>query len=187
MQSSVDKPSSRYTSPTRWRTAVQRLIDKSQQNFAEHVIGVTNLNRVTETDALISTYERILEFFAGTLDGDATPEEINKALHELLSPEERKALEKILSKVYQDLKRATRDRDQRNLPAGFERRAGDPKEKARRATRAINGRDREVRRVLPDEYWPAYETLKESYRAQVLESLERGRDVPAFVLPSSAG
>ena len=76
---------------------------------------------------------------------------------------------------------------QRNLPAGFERRAGDPKEKARRATRAINGRDREVRRVLPDEYWPAYESLKDRYRADVLRSLERGQEVPQFVLPGSAG
>ncbi len=165
----------------------RQLIEKSPQNFAEHVIGVTNLNRVSETEALIATYQRILDFFAGTLEGDATPEEINQALHDLLSPEERKALEKILAKVYQDLKRATRERDSRHLPAGFERRTGDPAEKARRATRAINGRDREVRRVLPQDYWPAYEDLKARYRAQVLESLERGSDVPVFVLPGSAG
>lgn len=166
---------------------VGQLLEKSQQEFARHVIGVTSLNRVSQTQSLVKTYKRILEFIKDAFSADLRNKDLNRALHTLLSPEEKAALQKIMNKVYRDIQRTIRDRDSRNLPTAFERRPVDRAEKSRRAARAISGRDKEVKKVLPEEYWQAYESFKQSYESRVAQSIRRGSDIPEYTLPGAAG
>ena len=151
----------------------------------EHLIGSAGISRISETERLVETYEQIIAFLEESLSADQPEKRLNQPLIQILSTDERKELLAIMTKIHRDLKRATRERDPKNLPAGFERRAQSPEEKLRRVARALNGRDREVRKVLPEEAWSGYERLKQNYQVQVERSIRQGREIPEYVLPAA--
>ena len=151
----------------------------------EHLINSAGISRISDTERLVETYEQIIAFLEQSLSGDLPEKRLNQPLIQILSTEERKELLAIMTKIHRDLVRATRERDPKNLPAGFERRAQSPEEKLRRVARALNGRDREVRKVLPEEAWSGYERLKQNYQAQVERSIRQGREIPEYVLPAA--
>ena len=151
----------------------------------EHLIGSAGISRISETERLVETYEEIIAFLEASLSADLPQKGLNQPLMQILSTEERKELLAIMTKIHRDLERALRERDPKNLPAGFERRTQSAEEKLRRVARALNGRDREVRRVLPEEAWAGYEKLKQNYQVQVERSIRQGREIPDYVLPAA--
>lgn len=144
--------------------------------------GITAITGLHPVGDLVATYEQILAFLRGHFAAPEVGELPAAPLHALLQSEERARLQQVLDRIQADIARATRVRDPKSLPTGFDSRSADPEERVRRAIRALQARDREVRAILPEPYWPAYEAFRDSYSAGMQVAIRTGREIEPYRL-----
>ena len=133
----------------------------------------------------------ILEFLQSEIDGSetssqaATTQSSRASQQTKLTPEQLDAMKEIVALVNRDIRRLTRTRDSKNLPTGVRAKPRNASDMLRLVNRALNGRDKQMRKVIPEEQWAEYEALKQRYAQQSEQALSRGRSLPTFQLSSS--